>query len=139
MNHRLPHRIALTLIEVLAVVVILAMLALTLTVGIVAKMGKAKQELAKTQITQIVGQVQAYQVEKGAPPPAGKGLAVLSERSTAIYYLEPAKLRDPWGNPYRYLVPGPKGAAYDIVTYGADNKPGGADDQADISSSSLSE
>ena len=45
---------AMTLVEILAVVVILGLLAVTLTVGIGGKMSRAKREIAKIQIAQIV-------------------------------------------------------------------------------------
>ena len=127
----------MTLIEILAVVVILGLLAVTLTVGIAGKMGKAKSEIARTQIGQIVAQVQAYQLDKRSLPTAGQGLSVLtspaSQPSTS-YYLEPAKLIDPWGNPYLYVIPGPAGNAFEIVSYGSDGQPGGKGDAIDISS-----
>lgn len=130
-------RRAMTLIEILAVVVILGLLAVTLTVGIAGKMGKAKTEIARTQIGQIVAQVQAYQLEKRSLPTAGQGLSVLtspaSQPSTS-YYLEPAKLIDPWGNPYLYVIPGPTGNAFEVVSYGSDGQPGGKGDATDVSS-----
>ena len=74
-------RRGMTLVEILAVVVILGLLAVTLTMGITAKMGKAKQEICKTQIAQTVGQLQVWQMEKRGLPPASAGLrtAMLAE------------------------------------------------------------
>ena len=127
----------MTLIEILAVVVILGLLAVTLTVGITAKLGRAKQEIVKTQIAQIVSQIQAFQLEKRTIPTMSQGLVQLSADPASIYYLEAAKLRDPWGNPYHYLVPGPNGLPFEIATYGADNQPGGEGENADVSSAQL--
>ena len=124
----------MTLIEILAVVVILGLLAVTLTVGITAKFGKAKHEIAKTQIAGVVAQLQAFQLERRALPGASQGLKALSDAPSAIYYLDADRLIDPWGNPYRYLVPGPMGQAFEVLTYGADNQPGGDGENADISS-----
>jgi general secretion pathway protein G len=127
----------MTLIEILAVVVILGLLAVTLTVGIAGKMGKAKTEIARTQIGQIVAQVQAYQLDKRSLPTAGQGLSVLTSpaaQPSASFYLEPAKLMDPWGNPYLYVIPGPSGHAFEILSYGSDGQPGGKGDAMDVSS-----
>jgi general secretion pathway protein G len=129
----------MTLVEILAVVVILGLLAATLTVGVTAKMGKAKRELAKTQIAQWVAQVQTFQLDTGNLPPAAKGISALTATPAAAWYVEPARLKDPWGNQFRYNVPGPGGRPFEIVSYGADGRPGGADDDADISSASLGE
>jgi general secretion pathway protein G len=128
---------AMTLVEILAVVVILGLLAVTLTVGITAKMGKAKQEICKLQIAQIVGQLQVFQMEKRSLPPTGSGLAALTADPQASWYLEPAKLTDPWGATYMYLVPGPDGHAFEVASYGADGQPGGSGDAADASSAHL--
>ena len=127
----------MTLVEILAVVVILGLLAVTLTVGITAKMGRAKQEICKTQIAQTVGQLQVFQLEKRSLPPANPGLAALTTDVRASWYLEPAKLLDPWGAAYIYLVPGPDGQPFEVVSYGADAQPGGTGDAADISSAHL--
>ena len=132
----MPSR-GMTLIEVLAVVVILGLLAVTLTVGLSGKIGKAKHEIARTQISQIVTQVQSFQLEKHALPTANEGLRVLTQDPKSSYYLEPEKLLDPWSNPYQYLVPGPGGQPYEIVSLGADNKPGGTGEDADLSSAAL--
>jgi general secretion pathway protein G len=127
----------MTLVEILAVVVILGLLAVTLTVGIAGKMGKAKSEIAKTQIGQIVAQVQTYQLDKRALPTAGQGLAILTTPAAdpgAAYFLEPGKLIDPWGHDYLYVIPGPTGYPFEILSYGADGQPGGSGDAADVSS-----
>lgn len=131
------YRRGMTLVEILAVVVILGLLAVTLTVGITAKMGKAKQEICKTQIAQTVGQLQVWQMEKRGLPPASAGLNALTADVKASWYLEPAKLQDPWGAPYIYLVPGPDGQPFEVLSYGADGQPGGTGDAADISSAHL--
>jgi len=134
-----PQRIrrAMTLVEILAVVVILGLLAVTLTVGIAGKMGKAKSEIARTQIGQIVAQVQTYQLDKRALPTAAQGLATLTSPAAdpaASYFLEPGKIIDPWGNAYLYVIPGPAGHPFEVISYGADGQPGGKGDAMDISS-----
>ncbi len=128
----------MTLIEILAVVVILGMLAVTLTVGITGKMGKARGEIAKTQIAQIVGQVQTFQLEKRQIPTAAEGLVVLTGDPKSSYFLESTKLTDPWGNPYQYLVPGPAGVPFEVLSYGSDGQPGGTGEAADVSSAGSS-
>lgn len=130
---------ALTLVEILAVVVILGLLAATLTVGISGKMAKAKKELARTQIAQLVAQVQVFQLETRNVPTTAKGLGALTADPSSSYYVEPSRLKDPWGNPYRYVVPGSGGQPFEIVSSGADGRPGGSGEDADISSASLGE
>ena len=52
-RHHLGLRSGMTLVEILAVVVILGLLAGTLLMGFSGSFGKAKHELAKTAIGQI--------------------------------------------------------------------------------------
>ena len=40
-------------------------------------------------------------------------------------YVKELELRDFWGNSYVYTVPGTQGRPFDLVTLGADGKPGG--------------
>jgi general secretion pathway protein G len=133
----LRMRAAMTLIEVLAVVVILGLLAVTLTVGLTGKIGKAKHEIARTQISQLVTQVQTFQLDRQQLPSSSEGLKSLTTDPKQPYYLEPDKLRDPWGHDYQFLVPGPNGHPFEILTLGADNRPGGTGEDADLSSAAL--
>jgi general secretion pathway protein G len=41
---------------------------------------------------------------------------------------------DPWNHPYRYDLLAPRKGFYLITCFGADGKPGGEDDNADLSS-----
>jgi len=62
-----PRR-AMTLVEVLAVVVILGLLAGTLAVGFSGAFGKGKHELAKTGIAQVVGRLELLKMDRGTFP-----------------------------------------------------------------------
>lgn len=128
----------MTLIEVLAVVVILGLLAATLTVGLSGRIGKARHEIARTQIAQIAGAVETFRLDRRRLPSPSEGLGVLTAPADAPYFLEAGKLLDPWGKAYLYLVPGPDGQPFEVVTYGADGQPGGDGENADLSSAKLS-
>jgi general secretion pathway protein G len=127
----------MTLVEVLAVVVILGLLAATLAVSFSGAFGKGKHELAKTAIGLIVGKVELYRIEKSSWPTNDTGLSVLTDGQatpSASFYLSPDQLIDPWGNRYLYAQPGPEGHPYEILSYGGDGQPGGDGENADISS-----
>lgn len=135
-----PSVRAMTLVEVLAVVVILGLLAGTLAIGFSGAFGKGKRELAKTGIGVIQQRVELYRQEHDAYPANDLGLAVLSDgyaEPTATYYIGPDRLLDPWGNPYYIAVPGPDGHPFEIVSYGADGQVGGTGEAADLSSLNL--
>lgn len=137
-QNRNPSRRAMTLVEVLAVVVILGLLAATLAVSFSGAFGKGKHELAKTGIGQIVQRLEVYHMDQSAWPDLDTGLRVLSEASpTSAYFLPEDNLLDPWDRPYIYITPGPNDYPYEVLSYGADGQPGGDGENADISSTNL--
>lgn len=137
---RLAMRCAMTLVEVLAVVVILSLLAGTLVVGLGGMFGKAKTEVARTGVAMVAGKVEAYRIEKSAYPTAESGLSALTGPSATpsnSYYLAADRLLDPWGRTYLYMVPGPNDEPFEVLTLGADGKQGGSGEDSDVSSARL--
>jgi general secretion pathway protein G len=133
-------RRGLTLVEVLAVVVILGLLAGTLAVGFSSAFGRGKTELAKTGIGIVVQKLETYRIEKGTWPEDSAGLDALTDGSakpTDAFYLSRDKLLDPWGRPYLLIIPGPDDHPYEVVSYGADGQPGGEGEDRDLSSVNL--
>ncbi len=41
-------------------------------------------------------------------------------------------LKDPWGREFILVIPGQRNVDFDIVSYGADGKPGGTGEDADV-------
>lgn len=128
------QRRGMTLVEVLAVVVILGLLAATLTAGFSGVFGKGKRELARTGIGIIVGKLETYRIEHGAWPESLNALTSPSASPSAAYYLGQSQLLDPWGNPYRLVVPGPDEHPYEVLSLGSDGALGGEGEAADVSS-----
>lgn len=91
-------RRAMTLVEVLSVVVILGLMAGTLTVGFARAFGKGKRELARTGIGIIASHLELYHMEHAEWPAMDIGLGALSDGHappTAAYYIGIDKLLDP--------------------------------------------
>ena len=133
-------RRGMTLVEVLAVVVILGLLAGTLAVSMSGALGKGKREIAKSGIASIQQKLETYRIEHGSWPETDVGLDALGDAHadpSRSYFMTRDQLIDPWGNPYYLLVPGPENYPYEIVSYGADGEPGGEGENADLSSVSL--
>ncbi|MCB9848565.1 MAG: type II secretion system major pseudopilin GspG [Phycisphaeraceae bacterium] len=129
----------MTLVEVLAVVIILGLIAATLTYSFRGQVGRAKHELAKTGVTTIVSAIETYALETGALPTMDEGLRVLTEAppGRSEPFLKPDQLVDPWGSPYVYITPGPN-SSYQVMSYGADKALGGVGgEEADITSDAL--
>lgn len=133
---------AMTLVEVLAVVVILGIIAATLSVSFRGQVGRAKRELAKTGVAVVVSAIETYAVEQGRTPSMQEGLVALTQtpQGRGEPYLKPDKLRDPWGHPYQYVSPSPTGGAYLVLSTGADGRVGGigGSEDEDITSDALS-
>ncbi len=139
--------VGFTLIEVLVVLAILLGLATLVTVNVVSRQRQARVDIAKIQIRELQNALSHYQVEQGRYPTMEQGLEALvrcptvppvPERYPPEGYLSSRKVpRDPWGNEFIYLVPGREGLPYEIISYGADGRPGGTGDAADISSADL--
>lgn len=139
-NLRRPSRRGLTLVEVLAVVVILGLIAATLVVSFSGTFGKARHELARTGIGIIAQKLETYRIEKGVYPGNDSGLKALSDGQAtpaASFYVPPGSLLDPWSNPYLYVSPGPNGLPFEVISYGADGQPGGEGENADLTSANL--
>lgn len=134
------HRRGLTLVEILAVVVILGLISATLAVSFSGTFGRAKHELARSGIGLLMSQLELYRIEHDRWPENDIGLSVLSEghaTPAAAYYVTQDKLLDPWGRTFLYVTPGPDGHPYEILTYGADGEVGGQGENTDISSAHL--
>ena len=130
-------RAAMTLVEVLAVVVILGLLAGALIVGLGPKLGEARHEIAKTQMARIISALDAFQLKHQRFPTTAEGLAILTADPQSSFFIEASIARDPWQRTFIYLVPGPQNRPYEILTYGSDGQPGGTNEAADLSSTDL--
>lgn len=147
MNAQLRRASGFTLIELLVVISIIAILAGVVTLSLFNRPGEAKQAAAKIQIDIFKTAVQNYRIDHDAPPTTEQGLHALIQKPViepvpakypAEGYLDTRRLPDdPWGYPYIYLSPGSQGEVYEIISYGRDGEPGGAEEDADISSSEL--
>lgn len=118
----------------MAVVVILGLLVTTVAVVVSGQLGKGKSALARTRADIIVQGIEQFAITHGRIPTESEGLAILvqPQPDQPQPYLKPAQIKDPWGNPYEYIVPG-RYSEYEIVSYGRDGQPGGQGEDADIS------
>ncbi len=126
-----------TLIELLIVMIILGLLAALVGPRMFGKAEKARQKASKDQISLFETAIDTYRLDVGKFPTAEQGFQALRVRPAGIGdrwdgpYLKKDIPLDPWGNPYSYKYPGEHGD-YDIVSMGADGKPGGDGEDADI-------
>lgn len=132
-----------TLIEILVVIVVIAILASLVAPNIFQHVGAAKDATARSQIEMLGAALDAYRLDNGRYPTTEQGLDALWNAPAAEPratnwrgpYLRKAVPLDPWKHPYQYRSPGVESrTGYDLLSFSADGQPGGAGDDADITS-----
>lgn len=130
----------MTLIELLVVLVILGLIASLAGPQVMKYLGSAKTDTAKQQIHLLDEVLDGYKLDNTRYPTTQEGLDALVKAPAGAsnwrgpYLKKNTVPKDPWGNDYKYLSPGEQGRNYDIVSLGADGKPGGEGENKDINS-----
>lgn len=127
-----------TLVELLVVLAILGMLAALVGPQVLNQLGGAKSKSAAIQISDLEQALEIYNLDVGRFPTSEQGLDALVREPSGVRgwngpYLKKGELpEDPWGNSYEYRFPGKHGAP-EITSLGADGRPGGSGEDADVS------
>ncbi len=138
---RLRREAGFTLIEIMVVIVILGLLAALVVPKLVGRTEEAKRTQTRVQIKSLQQAIELFKLDNGFYPTTEQSLDALvrmpeTGRVPKNYrkggYLDRVP-KDPWGNPFVYVSPGQHGE-YDISSYGADDVPGGENEDADVNS-----
>jgi len=122
-----------TLIEMLAVIVLIGLL-VTVVVRFVGKdVDSGKYGLGKTALGTISSEIERYHMDVGVYP---QSLNDLTARPGGAAnwngpYVKESQLKDPFGHQFQYKVPGEHGD-YDLIFLGKDGQPGGEDINKDV-------
>lgn len=132
-----------TLIEIMAVVVIIGLLISIVGVAVSGQMDRARMSTTRGQIDSLEQALGLYRLDNGRFPTTDQGLQALVSAPTAgpparnfnpAGYLDKKRLpTDAWGVPFQYQQPGsfnPDG--FDLWSLGADSAPGGEGANADV-------
>ena len=123
-----------TLVELLIVVTILGILVAMLAPRLAGRTEQARRARAEADVkSNIVMALDLFELDNGRYPTSEEGLTVLRTQPPGIQnwrgpYLKQDPI-DPWGKPYRYVIPGthnPKD--YDLYSPGPDGTEGTQDD-----------
>jgi len=132
-----------TLIEIMAVVLIMGLLMAVVGVNIKGQIDKAKLTTAKAQITQLENALEFYRMDNARYPSSSQGLDALVRKPSGTpeprdyppegYLKKRDALIDPWGVQFEYASPGTNNPhSFDLWSNGADQAPGGEGGDSDI-------
>jgi general secretion pathway protein G len=125
-----------SLLELLVVLAILALLAGLVAPRVIGYLGGAKTDTAKLQLRNIESALDLYRLDVGKYPASLDALVTQpggEERWKGPYLKKATGLTDPWGEPFKYRLPGEHGE-YDLYSLGADKTEGGDGEDQDVRS-----
>jgi general secretion pathway protein G len=129
-----------TLIEIMAVVLIIGLLSTLVGIAIFPQIDKSRVNAARAQIKMLDAALEAFRMDNAKFPTSEQGLDALVRAPAEARNFQPGGyLRekrlpdDPWGNVYQYEAPGTHNShSYDLWSWGADGAPGGDGTDMDI-------
>ena len=132
-----------SLIEILAVLALLAIILTMVAPNVIKQFQNGKAQATINQVNSLKSVLNAYYMDNGAYPSSEQGLKALAEKPSIAPvpdnwngpYLDEGKLpKDSWNNELKYECPGKHNPEkYDLYSLGADNKEGGTGQNADVS------
>jgi len=122
-----------SLMEIIIVTILIGGIVAFAASQIIGGGDKAKHNLASAQIQTLAQKIQQYEMDTGRLPGALDDL--VREPGGVSGWLGPYArgddLMDPWKTPIQYRTPGER-QRFDLVSLGADRKPGGSSVDGDI-------
>jgi len=121
-----------TLIEIMAVVLIIGLLSTIVGVSIFAQVDKGRVTTAAAQISNLEAVLELYRMDNANYPTTEEGLEQLLTEDGR--YIQKGRIpADPWGNPYLYERPGQHNSnSFDLWSHGADGQAGGLGADGDV-------
>lgn len=128
-----------TLLEVMAVLIILGLLATMVVVRVAGKIDRARVTTTKANLKVLHSAVTQFKMDTGRLPTEEEGLMALVEQPSDVIryepggYLETTEIpQDGWGNEFIYELYPETGKSFVIKSLGADGEEGGEDNDADL-------
>ena len=131
-------RSGFTMIELMAILVILGLLMAVVAVNVAGSIEKAKVKTTKASLKMLQAAVTNFYIDTGSYPSEDVGLEELVEQPSDVEgwqvggYLETTEIpKDGWGGEFIYERYPPSGKAFVIISYGADGEEGGEEGTPD--------
>ena len=127
-----------TLIEVMAVIVILGVLAALVVPSVMGKVDTSKIKTTKISMQAIAGELDQFKMDNNRYPTTQEGLDALIHQPASAKnwpqggYLKEGSVKDGWDNEFQYVSPGSTGRPFDLYSFGADGKEGGEENNTDL-------
>jgi len=140
-KNRFLRQNAVTFIEIMIVVVIMAAIAALAGPALFSQFGGAQVNNAKTEMGSIISALELYNLDNKKFPSTEQGLdalikkpslGIIPENWNGPYLKGNAAPDDPWGNNYLYEN---SGQIFTLKTFGADGLEGGDGNNKDLSCS----
>ena len=121
-----------SLLEMLAVIVLIGIVAGIVVQKISTNVDKGKWNAGKAQTQSLGMKIENYALDNGSPPPRLEDLMTKPGNAPNWKgpYAKESDLKDPFGHAFMYKAPGEHGD-FDIVFYGKDGQAGGDTFNAD--------
>ena len=126
------------MIEMIAVVIVIALIATIIAPKMFTGLGKAKRDIARSKMGKIETAITEFYYDCGRYPTDEEGLNALLEAPSDLedkwkkMYLKRSEILDPWGNPYEYMEEGERNiGSFDLISFGADGVEGGEENSND--------
>ena len=137
-RRRSDLRAGYSLLEILIVLAIIALIAALVGPRLFAQFDKSKVTAARVQTKALESAIETMRIDIGRYPSPAEGLTLLNAAPGSGVanwsgpYLAGGVPKDPWGHDYVYTAPAADGQEPKVTSLGADGKPGGTGNNADI-------
>ena len=138
-NKRSILQSGFTMVELMAILVILGLLAAVVATNVVSKIDKAKVTTTKASLKVLHNAVIQFKLDTGVFPSEDVGLVELVEQPVDVTgwqeggYLETTDVpKDAWGNDFFYERYPPSGKPFVIISNGSDGEEGGEGNDKDL-------
>jgi len=136
---RKKHRYGFTMVELMAILIIIGLLATLVVTKVATKIDQARVTTTKANLKILHSAVNQFKMDTGRFPAEEEGLMALVEQPSDVMsyepggYLETTEIpKDGWGQDFIYELFPESGKPFVIKSLGADNEEGGEDYDADL-------